>query len=56
MRIQRIIEFQLKGYGPPSHTCTPTTSAGHCKFFLSPQLRNRISIFLIRNCKSAIAR
>ena len=34
-------------------------SNGHRKFFLkvrSPQIRNRISIFLIRNCKFAIAR
>ena len=31
-------------------------SAGHRKFFLSSQIRNRISMFLIRNRKSAIAR
>ena len=35
------------------------SSAGHRKFFFksrSPQIRNRISIFLIRNRKSAIGR
>ena len=32
------------------------TVLGTASFFLSPQIRNRISIFLIRNRKSAIAR
>ena len=25
MLIEQIIEFKLKGFGPPSRTCTPTT-------------------------------
>ena len=29
MLIQRIIEFELRGPGPPGRTCTPTTGKLH---------------------------
>ena len=29
MLIEQIIEFLLKGRGPPGRTCTPVTKGGH---------------------------
>ena len=31
MLIEQIIEFKLRGLGPPDRTCTPTTGYFHVK-------------------------
>ena len=66
MLIEQIIEFELRGSaGPCGRTCTPKTGYFQCwapiflvlgKIFFKSAVSNRISIFLIRNRKSAIAR
>ena len=46
MLIEQIKEFELKGPGPPGHTCTPTTGYFHDKTKISKEYL-RVDCFII---------
>ena len=47
MLIDQIIEFELRGLGPPGHTCIPTTGYFHDKTMTSKEyLRMEYCILL----------
>ena len=41
MLIERIIEFQLRGHGPPNRTCAPITGQLHEKTKISKENRRK---------------
>ena len=49
MLIEQIIEFQLRGPGPPGRTCTPSTGYFHDKTKIS-QENLRVDYYLLRKC------
>ena len=49
MLIERIIELQLRGPGPPGRTCTPITSYFHDKTKISNETP-RVDYYLLLKC------
>ena len=49
MLIERIIELQLRGTGPPGRTCTPITGYFHDKTKISKE-NLRVDYYLLLKC------
>ena len=50
MQIERIIELQLRGPGPPGRTCTPKTGYCHDKTKISKK-NPRVDYYLLLKCR-----
>ena len=50
MLIERIIELQLRGPGPPWRTCTPITGYFHDKTKMSKE-NLRVDYYLLLQCR-----
>ena len=56
MLIKQIIEFQLRGPGPPGRTCTPITGSLHDKTkILKENLRGNNYYLLLKYCRRQCA-
>ena len=49
MLIERIIELQSRGHGPPGRTCTPITGHCHDKTKISKE-NPRVDFYLLLKC------
>ena len=55
MLIEQIIEFQLRGPGPPGRTCTPTTGKLHDKTKISKENIRVDYYLLLKYCRRQCA-
>ena len=46
MFIAQLIEFELKGSGPPDRTCNPKTGYFHCKTKISKENKSSSELLL----------
>ena len=51
MTIEQIIEFELRGLGPPDHTCTPITASFYDKLKISLKNLQVDYYLLLKYCR-----
>ena len=55
MLIEQIIEFQLRGPGPPGRTCTPITGKLHDKIKILNENLRVVYYLLLKYCRRQCA-